>query len=92
MPRCGTRPGIVGQINAEALPDVRERMITMGFEAAGTTVQEFDSFTRTDAARWARVIGERTSDCGEVFVYFKHEEEGKGPEFARMLMDHLRVT
>jgi hypothetical protein len=24
-----------------------------------------------------------------VFVYFKHEEEGKGPEFARLLMEHL---
>lgn len=26
---------------------------------------------------------------GEVFVYFKHEDEGKGPEFARMLLDAL---
>jgi len=24
-----------------------------------------------------------------VFVYFKHEEEGKGPEFARLLMTRL---
>jgi len=24
-----------------------------------------------------------------VFIYFKHEEEGKGPEFARALMTHL---
>jgi len=27
-----------------------------------------------------------------VFVYFKHEEEGKGPEFARLLMQHLGHT
>jgi len=26
-----------------------------------------------------------------VFVYFKHEESGKGPEFARLLMDRLGV-
>jgi hypothetical protein len=24
-----------------------------------------------------------------VFVYFKHEDEGKGPEFARHLLDDL---
>jgi len=24
-----------------------------------------------------------------VFVYFKHEDEGKGPEFAQLLMRHL---
>ena len=32
----------------------------------------------------------RTSRSGKTtFVYFKHEEEGKGPEFARQLMDRL---
>jgi hypothetical protein len=45
-----------------------------------------------DIARWAQTIGERTSACREVFVYFKHEEEGKGPEFGRMLMEQLHVT
>ena len=29
--------------------------------------------------------------CRDVFVYFKHEESGKGPEFARLLMDRLGV-
>ena len=28
----------------------------------------------------------RRRACRDVFVYFKHEEEGKGPEFARLLM------
>ena len=28
-------------------------------------------------------------ELGHVFVYFKHEESGKGPEFARLLMDNL---
>jgi uncharacterized protein YecE (DUF72 family) len=45
-----------------------------------------------DIARWGQIIRERTSGCGDVFVYFKHEEEGKGPECARMLMDHLRES
>ena len=31
----------------------------------------------------------RPPSCRDVFVYFKHEEEGKGPEFARLLMETL---
>jgi hypothetical protein len=27
-----------------------------------------------------------------VFVYFKHEEEGKGPEFARLLIEKLGLS
>jgi len=48
-----------------------------------------DGYAPEDIARWATTIRERTSGCGEVFVYFKHEEEGKGPELARMLIDRL---
>ncbi len=40
-------------------------------------------------ARWADTIARETARCRDVFVYFKHEEEGKGPEFARLLMDRL---
>ncbi len=48
-----------------------------------------EGYTPDDIARWATTIRERTSQCRDVFVYFKHEEEGKGPEFARMLMERL---
>jgi uncharacterized protein YecE (DUF72 family) len=51
-----------------------------------------EGYLADDIARWAETIAERTSACRDVFVYFKHEEEGKGPEFARMLMDHLRES
>ena len=51
-----------------------------------------EGYVADDITRWAQTITERTSACGEVYVYFKHEEEGKGPEFARMLMEQLRVT
>jgi uncharacterized protein YecE (DUF72 family) len=51
-----------------------------------------EGYTTDDIARWASTIRERTSGCKDVFVYFKHEEEGKGPEFARMLMGHLGAT
>ena len=50
-----------------------------------------EGYTPDDIARWADVIREKTSGCSDVFVYFKHEESGKGPEFGKMLMEHLRV-
>ena len=46
-------------------------------------------YTAQDIARWAQVIRDSTAGCREVFVYFKHEEAGKGPEFARRLLDVL---
>ena len=49
-----------------------------------------EGYTPDDIARWAVVIAGKTAGCKDVFVYFKHEEEGKGPEFARMLMEHWR--
>ena len=51
-----------------------------------------EGYSPDDIARWALVIREKTSACREVFVYFKHEEEGKGPEFARLLIDALKPT
>ena len=48
-----------------------------------------EGYTPADIARWADVIREKTSACRDVFVYFKHEEEGKGPEFAKLLMSSL---
>jgi len=50
-----------------------------------------EGYTPTDIARWGEVIREKTSELRDVFVYFKHEESGKGPEFARLLMDRLGV-
>jgi uncharacterized protein YecE (DUF72 family) len=45
-----------------------------------------------DLKRWAGVIRASTAACREVFVYFKHEEAGKGPQFARILLDALAGT
>ena len=50
-----------------------------------------EGYTPDDIVRWAERIANETKDCRHVFVYFKHEEEGKGPEFARLLMENLRV-
>ena len=30
------------------------------------------------------------SGTKDAYVYFKHEEQGKGPEFAKLLMNSLR--
>ena len=51
-----------------------------------------EGYTPDDIARWGDVMREKTSACREVFVYFKHEEEGKGPEFAKLLMQHLGLA
>jgi uncharacterized protein YecE (DUF72 family) len=48
-----------------------------------------EGYTPGDIARWAETIRSQTASCKDVFVYFKHEEEGKGPEFAALLIDQL---
>src|SRR5258706_7449371 len=48
-----------------------------------------EGYTPDAIARWAATIQERTSGCRDVFVYFKHEEAGKGPEFGKQLMEML---
>jgi uncharacterized protein YecE (DUF72 family) len=48
-----------------------------------------EGYTPKDIARWSRTIETNTSQCSDVFVYFKHEEEGKGAEFARIFLDAL---
>jgi uncharacterized protein YecE (DUF72 family) len=48
-----------------------------------------EGYTPEDIARWAQTIRDTTASCREVFVYFKHEEAGKGPQFARVLLEAL---
>jgi len=48
-----------------------------------------EGYQADDIKRWADVVSSSTTSCRDVFVYFKHEESGKGPEFGRLLMDHL---
>jgi uncharacterized protein YecE (DUF72 family) len=50
-----------------------------------------EGYSPEDITRWAQIIREKTSGCREVFVYFKHEEAGKGPEFSRLLLDALAL-
>lgn len=48
-----------------------------------------EGYNPDDIKRWADTIADKTSACRDVYVYFKHEDEGKGPEFANLLLDHL---
>jgi len=45
-----------------------------------------EGYQPADIARWGTVIG-GLRDARDAYVYFKHEEQGKGPEFARRLRD-----
>lgn len=51
-----------------------------------------EGYTRPDIARWAGIIRDQTAGCREVYVYFKHEEAGKGPEFARLLLSEIGAS
>ncbi len=48
-----------------------------------------EGYTPEDIADWATRIRIATSHCKDVYVYFKHEEAGKGPQFAQVFLDAL---
>jgi uncharacterized protein YecE (DUF72 family) len=48
-----------------------------------------EGYQADDIRRWAGVVREKRAVWPETFVYFKHEEQGKGPEFARQLIAGL---
>ena len=48
-----------------------------------------EGYQAPDIAAWADSIRDLSTRCTDVFVYFKHEDEGKGPEFGRMLKEQL---
>lgn len=48
-----------------------------------------EGYTLQDILRWAQMIRQSAAECGEVYVFFKHEAAGKGPQFARQLIEAL---
>jgi uncharacterized protein YecE (DUF72 family) len=50
-----------------------------------------EGYQPADIAQWAARIEALGARCKDIFVYFKHEEQGKGPAFARELMGHLGI-
>lgn len=51
-----------------------------------------EGYTPEDLKRWADTMRTSTAACSDVFVYFKHEEAGKGPQFARLLLSALAAA
>ena len=48
-----------------------------------------EGYTPPDLERWADDVIARAADWDDVYVYFKHEDEGKGPEFAQIFIKAL---
>jgi uncharacterized protein YecE (DUF72 family) len=48
-----------------------------------------EDYSKKDIARWAAVIAQQRKQREDIHVYFKHEEAGVGPKFARQLVDEL---
>lgn len=51
-----------------------------------------EGYQPADVAAWADRIGQLRDRCRDIFVYFKHEEQGKGPALARDLMRELGIA
>jgi uncharacterized protein YecE (DUF72 family) len=49
-----------------------------------------EGYTSADLDRWALELISHSASWDEVYVYFKHEAAGKGPEFAQTFLDVLK--
>ena len=57
----GTPPPVVARLHAEtvkvlALPDMRERLATLGADGVGSSPDEFAAFVRAELRKWAKVV------------------------------------
>ena len=48
-----------------------------------------EGYSEADIFEWAGKVRDLGARCTDVFVYFKHEEEGKGPYFGQILKQKL---
>lgn len=60
---AGTPKETIGLLQREivkiiALPDIREKMVTLGFEAVGDTPEQASTMFRAESVKWAKVIHE----------------------------------
>jgi len=58
---AGTPKEIVTRLNQEivrivAMPDIRERLAAIDYEAVGSTPEQFATIIADDAARWAKLV------------------------------------
>jgi uncharacterized protein YecE (DUF72 family) len=50
-----------------------------------------EGYRREDIRRWASEVRQASTIASDVYVYFKHEKTGTGPEFASQLNEFLNV-
>ena len=58
---AGTSKDIIARLNGEIvkilrLPDVRERLTSLGADVVGNTPEQFAAFQKADAAKWAKIV------------------------------------
>jgi tripartite-type tricarboxylate transporter receptor subunit TctC len=58
---AGTPGEIIQRLNREivavfALPEIRQRMLELGYETVGSSPREFAEFIRADTAQFAKII------------------------------------
>ena len=58
---AATPPDVVARLNAEFVkavraPDLRDKLLTNGFEPVGSTPEEFGAHIRAETAKWAKVV------------------------------------
>jgi tripartite-type tricarboxylate transporter receptor subunit TctC len=60
---AGTPPDIIARLNAEILkilklPEVRERLQSMGIEIVGNSPEQFAAFMRAETTKWGKIVKE----------------------------------
>jgi len=58
---AGTDTKVIARLSAEIgrilrLPDVREKLVTLGTDPAGSTPEEFSAYLRAEMAKWNRIV------------------------------------
>ncbi len=48
-----------------------------------------EGYGDADIDRWSDTVHEFSKGCSDVFVYFKHEDEGKGAAFGQQMIEYL---
>ena len=51
-----------------------------------------EGYEPQDLVRWAETVRAISGQWDETWVFFKHEEQGKGPEFAKAFIEALQST
>ena len=73
----------------EALP-YRKDDLTSSYRPEYLRLRD-EGYQAADLARWADRLAAQAGQWDDAFVYFKHEGEGKGPEFAAAFVDLLNA-